>query len=120
MTFHSMNRVAQARQAAVLALWGWWLVNGMAFATAPLYRVMAQVASEQVWGTLALAIAAINMIGLWRMWGGLCQVSVFLAVLYWSFVTIGAAMSSFATAGWILTLGITLTTAHLFVLVYAE
>lgn len=70
------------------------------FATGVAYRAMAGIASEEAWGVLALALAAIPALALWRQSYGLRALGLLGSVGWFVFITVTVVYSNrYGTGG---------------------
>jgi hypothetical protein len=72
--------------------WGWDIASDGIFGTNPIYRFLATVGNEMVFGCVALAIGGIQILALLINRVGLMRVTTILCVALWSGLAVGIWM----------------------------
>lgn len=97
-------------------VWGLWIANPFwdVFATAPLFSAMANVASEYVWGGIAIVAGIVIIAGSYiRSYGALTRGSA-VAFLHWFIISIMYFMGDPLNTGGITSLVIALYAAMVY------
>jgi hypothetical protein len=96
-----INRFTAAALSTYTMLWGVWLSNPFwqVFNQSPLYRWMADVASETVWGLGAVSVGVIMLYGVIRSSKKSLTIGAFVGFIHWLLIAVGYFAGSWQNTG---------------------
>ena len=93
------SRILELGEAITLMLWGAWVATTLfdAFTYARVFKLMSQVASEEVWGTSIFLIGALQLAFLYTKHNKISCILSFLGMLAFVVITVFFALSNWAS-----------------------